>query len=110
MSTNTYLFSIKAFSIFDIFSAAYYYLYFSIFLFSESLSKMPRQAGDKRPRLDEDGDQEVLIFTVCIYVFMYMYMYMYICICIYVYVYMYICIFTDIYYRITRKNKTEKWT
>lgn len=75
MSTNTYLFSIKAFSIFDIFSAAYYYLYFSIFLFSESLSKMPRQAGDKRPRLDEDGDQEVLIFTVCIYVFMYMYMY-----------------------------------
>ena len=24
---------------------------------------MPRQAGDKRPRLDEDGDQEVLIFT-----------------------------------------------
>lgn len=75
MSTNTYLFSIKAFSIFDIFSAAYYFLYFSIFLFSESLSKMPRQAGDKRPRLDEDGDQEVLIFTVCIYVFMYMYMY-----------------------------------
>ena len=63
MSTNTYLFSIKAFSIFDIFSAAYYYLYFSIFLFSESLSKMPRQAGDKRPRLDEDGDQEVLIYT-----------------------------------------------
>ena len=24
---------------------------------------MPRQAGDKRPRLDEDGDQEVLIYT-----------------------------------------------
>ena len=34
MSTNTYLFSIKAFSIFDIFSAAYVILiFFNIFIF-----------------------------------------------------------------------------